>query len=146
MSAIAAGVFTQSARLALGQKVLLKDSHGNYQVPAESLSDPLLRYTRTTFESYLKSDFLVTVGPYKTVRLTLVKVEDLNVGVRKSKMKMEGECFALLFKASDKLSTLQQTYVLQHEALGKFSLFLVDASSTEKEVYFQAIINHSKPS
>jgi hypothetical protein len=51
----------------------------------------------------------------------------------------------LLFEASGKLSDLQQTYVLQHEALGKFSLFLVDAAGKEKGTAYSAVINHTRP-
>ena len=144
MSAVAAGLVSHSARFAFAQKGTLKDSYGNFQVPAESFGEPLFRFTQATFESYLKSDFRVTVGPYKTVRLNLTKVEDLGPHTRKAMSKMEGECFALLFSAPDKLSPLQQTYVLQHEALGKFSLFLVDNADSEQGIFYLAIINHTK--
>jgi len=145
MSVVAAGFISQSARFAYGQKDRLKDAHGNFQIPAQSLSDPLFHFTRTTFQPYLESDFRVTVGPYKTVTLKLVKVEDQRPRASKGVSRMEGECFLLLFQASGKLSDLQQTYVLQHEALGKFSLFLVDAGEKGNDTYYSAIINHTRP-
>jgi hypothetical protein len=76
MSVIALGLVSQSARLAFGQKSGLKDARGNFQLPAQAAGDPLFHFTQTTFEPYLQSDFRVTVGPYKVVNLTLVKVED----------------------------------------------------------------------
>lgn len=145
MSVAAAGLIPASARLAFGQKDRLKDSHGNYQIPAQVPGDPLFHFTQATFEPYLESEFRVTVGPYKTVDLTLVKIEDQRPRVRKGMRRTEGECFLLVFRASGKLSDLQQTYVLQHEALGKFSLFLVDASEKDKGVFYSAVINHMRP-
>jgi hypothetical protein len=100
-----------------------------------------------TFEPYVGSEFRVTVGPYKTVNLRLVKIEDQRPQARQQKgtQRTEGECFLLLFQASGKLSDLQQTYVLQHEALGKFSLFLVDAGEKANAVHYSAVINHMRP-
>jgi hypothetical protein len=145
MSIAAAGIISQSARFAFGQKDRLKDSQGNFQIPAQTLGDPLFHFTRATFEPYLESEFRVTVGPYKTVNLRLVQVEDRRPRVRKGMPRMEGECFLLMFQASGKLSDLQQTYVLEHEALGKFSLFLVDAGKKANDTYYSAIINHTRP-
>jgi hypothetical protein len=146
VSAIAAGLFSQSVVTAFGQKSQLKDSKGYYQTPPQAFGDRLFHFTRMTFEPYVKSDFRVTVGPYKVVNLTLVKVEDQRPRARKGMAKTEGESFTLLFKATGKLSDLQQTYVLEHEALGKFSLFLVDASENETDVYYLATINHTRAS
>ena len=146
MSVAAVGFVSQSTRFTFGQKNQLKDSQGNFQVPSQALGDPLFHFTRMTFEPYLESDFSVAVGPYRTVTLKLVKVEDRRPRVRKGMLRTEGDCFSLLFRASGELSDLQQTYVLQHEALGKFPLFLVNASEPGKEVFYLAIINHTRPS
>ncbi|HZH30821.1 MAG TPA: hypothetical protein VEY11_08660 [Pyrinomonadaceae bacterium] len=147
MSLAAAGLVSQSARFAFGQKDRLKDAQGNFQIPAQVLGDPVFHFTQATFAPYVGSEFRVTVGPYKTVNLTLVKVEDQTPRTRQQKgaSRMEGECFMLLFEASGELSDLQQTYVLQHEALGKFSLFLVDATGKGKGAAYSAIINHTRP-
>jgi hypothetical protein len=145
MSLAAAGLLSQSARFAFGQKDGLKDAQGNFQIPAQALGDPVYHFTQATFEPYVGSEFRVTVGPYKTVNLTLVKVEDQMPRTRrKGAVRVEGECFMLLFDASGELSDLQQTYVLQHEALGKFSLFLVDAGGKGKGAAYSAIINHTR--
>ncbi|HEX8457833.1 MAG TPA: hypothetical protein VF656_11095 [Pyrinomonadaceae bacterium] len=146
MSVTAAAIVSQSARFSFGQKrELMKDAQGYFQIPEQAAGEPTFHFTRATFEPYLESDFLVTVGPYKRVNLRLVKVEDHRQPRRKGMLRMEGECFLLVFKADGKLSDLQQTYVLQHGALGKFSLFLVDASEEGKGVYYSAVINHAHP-
>jgi len=146
MSVAAVGLVSQSAHFAFGQKNRLKDSQGYFQIPEQTFGDPVFHFTQATFEPYLQSDFRVTVGPYKVVNLTLVKVEDQRLRPRKGMPRTEGECFSLLFKADGELSTLQQTYVLQHEALGKFSLFLVDAGGKDRNLHYLAVINHTQPS
>jgi hypothetical protein len=144
ISAVAVGLLSQSAVSVFGQKSELKDTRGYFQIPPQALGERLFHFTQATFEPYLQSEFSVTVGPYKVVKLTLVEVENLQP--RKGLQRPEGECFSLLFKADGKLSDLQQTYVLEHEALGKFSLFLVDAGEKQKEVHYLAVINHTRPS
>lgn len=146
ISAAAAGLLSQSAVSAFAQKSELKDSKGYFQLPAQVYGDRLLHFTQATFEPYLQSNFRVTVGPYKVVNLTLVKVEDQRPRPRKGMLRTEGECYTLLFKADAKLSDLQQTYVLQHEALGKFSLFLVEAGEKEHEIHYLATINRTRMS
>lgn len=146
ISAVAVGLFSGSASSVFAQKSELKDSKGYFQIPPQVFGERLFHFTQATFEPYLESDFRVSVGPYKVVNLTLVKVEDQRPRLRKGMARTEGECFTLLFKASGKLSELQQTYVLEHEALGKFSLFLVDAGKKEREVYYVATINRTRVS
>lgn len=143
VSAVAVGVFSQAAVPAFGQNSEAKDSKGYFQVPPQVFSERSFHFTQATFEPYLRSEFRVTVGPYKVVKLTLIKIEDQRTG--RGLESAEGECFSLLFKADGKLSDLQQTYVLQHEALGKFSLFLVEAGEKENEIHYLATINRMQP-
>ena len=145
-SAVAVGLFSGSAVSAFAQKSELKDSRGYFQLPPQVFGDRLFHFTQATFEPYLQSDFRVTVGPYKVVNLTLVKVEDQRPRPRKGMARTEGECYTLHFKASARLSDLQQTYVLEHEALGKFSLFLVQAGKQESDAYYVATINRTRVS
>jgi hypothetical protein len=146
VSAVAVGLFSGSGASVFAQKSNLKDSKGYFQLPPQVFGDRLFHFTQSTFEPYLQSEFRVTVGPYKVVNLTLVKVEDQRPRPRKGMARTEGECYTLLFKASGKLSDLQQTYVLEHEALGKFSLFLVHAGEKEKDDYYIATVNRTRVS
>lgn len=151
MASVAAGFILNRAKLAFGQKnadASGKSPQGrqtNFEIPYEAKTERAFYFTRSTFEPYMQTEFRATVGPYKVVRLKLVKVEDRTPRPAKgSTQKISGECFALLFEASGELSTLQQTYVLEHDALGKFPLFLTPASDEEKrEIFYEAIINHT---
>lgn len=146
ISAFAVGLFSGSAKFAFGQKSGLRDAKGYFQLPAQVFGDRLYHFTQATFQPYLRSDFRVTVGPYKVVNLTLVEVEDQRPRTRKGVARTEGESYTLLFKADGKLSDLQQTYVIQHEALGTFSLFLVEAGEKDNEVCYLATVNHTRAS
>src|SRR5437899_2852393 len=98
------------ARVKLGVTALLAD-------------DPLANYTEATFKSYLKSVFsLHTV--YGIVGVTLVEVKDLPASPG-------GEAFSLLFRGGSR-ALKQDTYVLDHPALGTFKLLLVPAGADKK--------------
>lgn len=86
-------------------------------------NDPLSNYTEATFKSYLRSVFsLHTV--YGIVEVTLVEVKDLPSSPG-------GECFSLLFRGGSR-ALKQDTYVIDHPALGTFKLFLVPSGADKK--------------
>lgn len=93
-----------------------KDRDGNPTDDQGGQSDPLANYTKATFISYLNSVFqLHTVSGI--VAVTLLKVDDMTPP-------KGGECFSLLFRGGS--SALgQDTYTVDHAALGTFKLLLV---------------------
>jgi hypothetical protein len=79
-------------------------------------NDPLANYTKATFISYLNSVFqLHTVSGI--VAVTLLKVDDMEPP-------KGGECFSLLFRGGSR-ALGQDTYAIDHAALGTFKLLLV---------------------
>jgi uncharacterized protein DUF6916 len=78
--------------------------------------DPLANYTKATFVSYLNSIFQLQTGS-GAVAVTLLAVEDMEAPTG-------GECFSLLFRGGSQ-ALAQNTYTLEHSALGTFQLFLV---------------------
>jgi hypothetical protein len=101
-----------------------KDKDGN---PIDKSSsgipyDPLANYTKATFISYLNSIFqLHTV--FGLVAVTLLKVNDMTAP-------KGGECFSLLFRGGAR-ALKQDTYTLDHSALGTFQLFLVPVGTDD---------------
>jgi len=82
--------------------------------------DPLANYSKATFVSYINSIFQIQAVS-GVVDTTLASVDDMPAPPA-------GECFSLLFiGGSDALE--QNTYVIEHAALGTFQLFLVPAGS-----------------
>lgn len=127
LAAIAAGISLKPTLLTFGQEPLVK-------LPA---SDPLSNYTQATFAQYVNSIF--RLRGRKPVDVTLMKVED----TLPEKASREGgrESFTLLFRGGD--ATLSQdTYIIEHAALGTFSLFLVPTGSDENGAQgYVAVIN-----
>jgi hypothetical protein len=97
-----------------------KDRSDNPGAGSQDQNDPLANYTKATFISYLNSVFqLHTVSGI--VAVTLLKVDDMTPP-------KGGECFSLLFRGGN--SALgQDTYTVDHAALGTFKLLLVPAGT-----------------
>jgi hypothetical protein len=83
------------------------------------------RFTMGTFARHLNTTFRIK-GSSGTVDLKLAKVTDLKATSKTPARIAGSESFSLLFVGSRKATSLtQDTYRVQHEALGRFSLFLV---------------------
>lgn len=98
-----------------------------------------LNFTKRMFMPLVNTSFRVHTGS-ATVKIRLAKVTDLKT-VSNSPARIAGrESFSLLFVDSRKTSGLtQDTYVVEHEALGRFSLFLVPIGQPETG-HYEAII------
>ena len=108
---------------ALGQT--WKDRDGN---PVDSSTsgvqnDPLANYTKATFISYLNSVFQLRIG-FGVAAVTLLRVDDMAAA-------KGGECFSLLFRGGGGRALPQDTYTVEHAALGTFKLFLVPVGADD---------------
>ena len=115
VAALVAGLPLRSSIVAFAQKV----SNGTG-------SDPLAFYTQATFTQYLNSIFRLR-GP-RTVDVTLVKVSDTFPA--KATRAAGQESFTLLFRGGS-VALPQDTYTVDHAALGTFQLFLVPGGTDE---------------
>src|SRR5262245_8262745 len=79
--------------------------------------DPLAHYRASTFKSYVNSIFRVFTER-SSVDLTLQRVKDLPAPVK------NGESFQLFLVGGDK-ALEQNSYTVEHAALGRFKLFIV---------------------
>ncbi len=86
-------------------------------------ADLLSYYNKSTFAPYVNTEFRVRVDGLKVSKITLVEVKDY-AGASGQETAGE-ECFSLFFTAPSSRSFTQNTYEVEHDALGKFSLFLV---------------------
>jgi hypothetical protein len=117
--AVSAAVPLKSVLVVAGQEAR-QTEFGGSPVPLRS-QDPLAYYTRSAFSSHLNSIFRLHTG-YSTVDVTLVRVTDLAPEV--SKAETGKECFSLLF-VGESVALPQNTYLVEHQSLGSFRLFLV---------------------
>jgi len=98
------------------------DQSGNPGAGSQGQNDPLANYTKATFISYLNSVFqLHTVSGI--VAVTLLKVDDMTPP-------KGGECFSLLFRGGSR-GFGQDTYTIDHAALGTFKLLLVPVGADD---------------
>ena len=128
LAAIAAGISLRPGLMVLGQDPMVA-------LPA---TDPLSNYTQATFTQYLNSVF--TLRGRTKVEVTLMKVED----TLPAKASRTGgrESFALTFRGGGGVALPQDTYVVEHPALGTFSLFLVPTGADDNGAHgYVAVIN-----
>ncbi len=143
-----AGAFTAlSAGLALHPAglVLAQTSKGDFPIPQEAKTDAVFYYKKATFDPYVNTTFRARARGGE-VELVLIKVTDVGSPVRSklTRRARRTEGFSLLFRASAPLSAITTIHTLEHDALGRFSLFLVRASAEgARELLYEAVINHA---
>jgi hypothetical protein len=121
-----------SARSALAQTLTRND-----QLPDAVLRDPVLRFTRETFEPYIGGYFEVPGARGKTVTLKLVSVEAYTPPPRT----IPTDSFVLLFSADGELPIFSSIHPIKHAALGEFSIFLTRRDSKD-EIFYEAVFTH----
>ncbi len=127
LAAVAASVSFKPGLLALGQEPMV----------ALPVSDPLSNYTQATFSQYVNSIF--TLRGRTAVEVILTKIEDTLPA--KSSRAGGRESFTLHFRGGG-VALPQDTYVLEHAALGTFRLFLVPTGGDENGAQgYVAVIN-----
>jgi len=99
------------------------------------LSDASSELNRAAFASQLQTTFLVNNGRRQTP-LKLVDVVDK--GSRKT-MTSDREAFTLVLRGSNSSTLKQETYVIEHEKLGEFSLLLVPVLARDDNARYYEI-------
>ena len=132
MGLLCAGVPGALARIALAGPTAAGGS-------PEGKAKSMIKFTQGTFTPHINTTFRIRAGS-RAVNLKLTKITDLKA-ISKTPARIAGkEGFSLLFVGSAKSSRLtQDTYIIEHAALGKFSLFLVPVEKSEHR-YHEAII------
>lgn len=109
-------------------------------------TDPLSYYTQATFTQYINSIFRLHGS--RTVEVMLEKVQD-TLSAKESRAGGR-ESFVLHFRGGD-VQLRQDTYTVEHPALGTFGLFLVPSGADENGAHsyvatFNRLAYTSKPS
>jgi hypothetical protein len=109
-------------------------------LPAASQKNPLFYFTRQTFVPYVNSIFKVNSELLAEIVLIEVKETPLVVDKRSTRIPT-GENFTLTFRGPNRTRFEQNTYTVEHAALGKFELFLVPTGLPSSEQLYVAVIN-----
>ena len=92
-----------------------------------------------SFTEQLNTKFRIHHGNKKTTDIKLIQVKDLRV---QSTGICSRECFAAVFIGAPRSGLRQETYEIEHQTLGKFSMLLVPTSAlSDKGQYYEAIFN-----
>ena len=136
-------VLATGVSLGEAKSIFGRDSHAGSLSPQEPLPAPKvdnatsLVFAKSTFEPYVETVFRITSKRTTPVKSTLTSVAD--IGPVPDQKVPGRECFVIKFRGARALP--QDRYQLEHEALGKFELFLVPAGKNRKGFYYQAVIN-----
>lgn len=119
-----------------------KDSRGLFIIPEEVKRENLFHFSKSSFEPYLRSEFRIQLAR-TTTTLTLVQIVDCASPERNG----TGDCFVLIFSSDKKLPEGITTPELEHDALGKFPMFLGNWKNWNDPngTYYQAVINRTEP-
>src|SRR5437660_7329100 len=127
---LAAGAVLQLNGLALGQRLS----------PSIGTGDPLSRLTWNSFYPYVTSTFTFSDKKGNRVDLQLTEMTDMKPADFVTSSSGQ-ECFALTFTGPSRRRLPQDTYAVEHFALGGFALFITVGESSRKNVKYFAIIN-----
>ena len=132
MGLVCAGTAAALARVGIGSPVVMSGS-------PETNAKVLAVFTREAFMKHLNTTFRIRTS-LAAVDLTLVSVTDLKASSRTPARIAGRESFSLLFVDSRQIVPLkQETYSVEHKALGTFSLFLVPVGKSTNR-HHEAII------
>jgi hypothetical protein len=119
----------------------------NWSKGVESSSSSLEQldyYTKSTFTPYVNTKFRVHLAPSNTRGLKLIGVSDYINSVSRldAPASLPGaECFSLLLTIPSGKPFAQDTYLVEHAALGTFYMFVVPVSAPGKNLdYYEAVI------
>ena len=130
-------LFWDNTRSVLAQTLAGDDGQLSDQV----LRDPVLRFTRETFEPYVGGYFEAPGARGKIVALKLLKADAYQPKTT-SRTAVATDSFLLLFSADGELPIFSSIHPLKHPALGEFSLFLTRRDGPDGEIYYEAVFNH----
>lgn len=95
------------------------------------------KLTSKDFLPYLNQKFLIYFegNPLET---ELIEVEDLSTGGIRTDTRQP---FSLVFKCPKEAPSVQNTYTVEHDKLGKLDLFMVPIGMKEECLLFQSVFN-----
>ena len=130
MGLLCAGVPAVFAKVAVGNPIATGG------VPGRTA----FSFTRDTFTPHVNTTFRIQTGS-RAVNVRLTKITDLK-SISRTPARFAGkESFSLVFNDLNRTQFLtQDTYVIEHKALGRFSMFLVPVGKSTNRQYEAIII------
>ncbi len=145
IAAACAGLPSGLAQAASGHAPLLNRAVGPLlqQPPTPSSLDLLGYYGKSAFTPYINTRFNVCLSESNVRGLILKKVNDYLQESDSLAAASGSECFSLLFSIPPDNPFQQDTYRIEHEALGAFYMFVVPVSPHRRrrsQDYYESVI------
>jgi hypothetical protein len=135
LAAVCAGVPIAVAKGATGQP-------GGVANPASAHTGGAVDlFSSSSFSAHLNTKFRVRLKDARVVDLTLIEVEDSRH--RRLARNGKGESFSLRFSVPRDEGFAQGIHAFQHDALGKFSLFIARVDREKRLLTYEAIIDRT---
>ena len=130
-------MFSESVRSGLAQTLVRDD-----RLSDDVLRDPVLRFTKETFEPYVGGYFEAPGPRGKMIALKLLRVDTYVPKGTLTRSTVATDSFSLLFRADAELPTFSSIHPIKHGALGQFNLFLSRQDGPNGEIRYEAVFNH----
>lgn len=98
--------------------------------------------TQKEFFQHLNTKFRVTLDTPHQIELELVEVKGYPI---KAGEQSGMERFSVFFTGPADLRLSQRVYSLEHDAMGKFDIFLVPIAHDDQGFRYEAVFNYFKP-
>jgi hypothetical protein len=110
--------------------------------PTPSILEALGYYDKSAFTPYVNTKFKVNLSESNIRKLILKEVSDYLYPSVKQDAQSGFECFSLLFTTTPGKPFQQDTYLIEHGALGTFYMFVVPVSESGKKNldYYESVI------
>jgi hypothetical protein len=137
----AGGVAMAAASAPISLNALAAERRPGHTSPSAQAA--LMR--KAMFAAHLNTIFLVRPNGGQEVSIELIDLHDIGPAQQRKAAARKGqECFALAFRARDRQALKQNTYRMEHRALGSFDLFIAPVKSNKYGQVYEAIINHAR--
>jgi hypothetical protein len=141
LSVVSAGFLLSSARMGLAQKPF----RGPADIPLEAQQDPVFRFAPDTFKPYIGGFFESPNARGEMIELQLLSVttyRPTKTARALTTLRGDVESFSLQFKAAAQLPLFNSIYLIRHQALGDFYLFLTPRKNDDGDLFYEAVISH----
>lgn len=137
---VKAGIIAAACAPLLPLKSILAKAWTNQ--PSSASLNQLTYYNESAFKPYVNTDFRVYLSPSEVRALQLTEVVNHDTPSQQPSLVISAECFSLLFALAPGEHFAQDTYLIDHDALGSFYLFVVPVSpeSQQSQDFYEAVI------
>jgi hypothetical protein len=144
LTVLTTSIALNASQFAFGQDRTQPNPALDFQVPFQAKQTATFYFKRETFQPYVGGIFRVRAGAH-SIDMTLMSVRDCTPDP-KSKATTKSrptDCFALVFRASGKLTDLTTIFSVEHAALGTFDLFMTSREGERGSFFYEAVFNHA---